>query len=68
MMKVFSKKVKIEHEFGPRSKGPRLTAPLYMTISELDDGGPISHREFAERYGLSSEGLSPKRIKKSLEM
>ncbi len=37
--------------------------PLYKTIPELDDGGPISHREFVEQYGCSSKGLSPKRIK-----
>lgn len=61
MMKVLSKKVNIEHEFGQRSKGPRLIAPLYMIVSELDDGGPISRREFAKRYGLSSKGLSPNR-------
>ncbi len=52
MTKVFSQKVKIEHESSPRSKGPRLTTPLYMTTLKLNDGMPISHKEFTKQYGL----------------
>jgi hypothetical protein len=62
MMEVFSKKLKIKHEFGPRSKGLGIT-PLYKTFLELGDGMPINHREFVEWYGHSLEGLSPKRIR-----
>ncbi len=62
-MEVFSKKLKIEHEFGPISKGLGLVTPLYKTFLELGDGGSISRREFVEWYGRSSKGLSPKRIR-----
>jgi hypothetical protein len=52
--KGFSKKLRIKHEFSPRSKGPGLVTPLYETIPKLGDGGLISRREFVEQYGHSS--------------
>ncbi len=39
--KIISKKVKIKHEFGLRSKGFGLATPLYRTIPELGDDRPI---------------------------
>jgi hypothetical protein len=36
---------------------------LYATIPELGNGGPMSRKEFAEKYDFSCERLSPKRVK-----
>ncbi len=55
--------MKIEHESSPRSNGHGLVTPLYKTVPKLDDGRPISHREFTKWYGLSLERLCLKRIR-----
>jgi hypothetical protein len=55
--------MKIEHESSPRSNGPGLITPLYKTVQKLDDGGPISRREFTEQYGLFLEKICLKRIR-----
>ncbi len=37
--------------------------PLYKIVPMFNDGGPINRKKIIERYGLSSKGLNPKRIK-----
>lgn len=56
--------MKQEHDIAPRGSRPfSFVAPLYASILDLSDGGPISRREITMCYNLSSIGLSPKRIK-----
>lgn len=60
----FLKKMKHEHDTTPRGSRPSsFIAPLYASIPNLGDGGPISYKEFVVRYNLSSISLNHKWIK-----
>jgi hypothetical protein len=40
-----------------------FTAPLYVPIPQLKNGGLISIKEFVKKYELCSESLNPKCVK-----
>jgi hypothetical protein len=55
----FLKKMKLEHDTTPRGSKPfSFIAPLYASIPNLGDGGPISCKEFPKCYNFSSISLS----------
>ncbi len=40
-----------------------FTTPLYVAIPKFGNGGPMSRKEFVEKYDLSCVGLSSKHVK-----
>ncbi len=61
------KKVKVELKSnnlkGSFSKPARFACLLYVEVPQIGDGNPISCKELAEIYELSTESMSPKKIR-----
>ncbi len=58
-----SKRIKQEGETHLKGLKLGFAAPLYAAIPALGDGGPISRKEFVDKYELCCEVLSPKHVK-----
>ncbi len=61
--RAFKRKVKLEPSLKAISEPLRFVAPLYMEPLEIGDGGPITQKEFVERFALCVIGMNPKHIK-----
>jgi hypothetical protein len=59
----YSRKMKWKHDTSSRGRCSSLVAPLYTSILELGNGGPISRKKFAECFHFCAKGLSPKWLK-----
>jgi hypothetical protein len=57
------KGMKQEGDIHLKGLRPGFVSPLYAPIPVLGDGGPISKKEFVEKYEFCCEDLSPKHVR-----
>jgi hypothetical protein len=59
---AFKKKVKLESGLKSNFKPIGFVALLYAELPKIGNGGPITWKEFAEKFELCIIGMNPKHV------